>query len=399
MADDNLIEEPEVTTPASEPEPITKTASGLELNERELALCRGEDPDTAHAAEPSEGDDEQAASRDTSGRFTKQGDQATDGTNGNEGKDAADRPISNAPDWADEDIKALASSYGMKDEHLRHFADAKAFLNAAATYDQGQAALSRTATPNSPAVVPAQPNAQTEPPVKSAVAKTQATPDAAAKQASPFERIDRTKFVAAGYGDDEMVLVDQHNALLDYIEKQNTQLSSIMPAIEQMQQQQAREHHQARINAFHESVDVMDEARYGRTVDAKGNYCDLNPIHDNNRRQLYEAELAVKKVIEDSAATRGEQPVIPPRKVMLRRAEMMLYGSDILDAQIKAHEEKISKQSQRRRPAAQRSMRPGSSPTSSVMKVDKEVDPAAEVANNPAVVEAWNRMQEENGHR
>jgi hypothetical protein len=139
-------------------------------------------------------------------------------------------------------------------------------------------------------------------------------------------------------------------------------------AEEQYQQQEAA----AFSNAFHDIVDTLEESRFGRSLDAKGNVVKLPDDASANRVKLLE-EIELQKLRH---LRRGEP--VPALSVLAKRAENNLFFDDIINSTRKKVTTKLSSQSRRRQLTPSRSKVPLSEP-----------DDADDVANSPELRKAW----------
>ena len=127
-------------------------------------------------------------------------------------------------------------------------------------------------------------------------------------------------------------------------------------------------------NSFHDAVDSLDESRFGRSLDAKGNVVKLSDEASANRIKLWE-EIELQKL---RLLRRGEQE--PPVAVLAKRAENNVFLDDILKQTRKKVTTSLAKQSRRRQLTPSRSKAP-------LMDSDDPDDPA----NSPELREAWEK--------
>ena len=361
MAEQVETEVEEVKDPAVEA-PVAKESTVEPLTEREIAIARGEDPDEVESPQ---------AEESTSTEETEQGGQADEGSQAT-GKDAAARPAS----WIDDDILALGAQYGLNAEALAQFPDAKSFTQAAALHDQN---LAKQAAAPAAEQEPPKPTQQEEP-------KKIDTAKAGVDKDGKPQRIDRRAFQEAGYGESELALIDQHNALVDYIEKRDAEIAPALAGIAAWQKQQTAAEQLRQANEFHDVLDSMDETLYGRSV-KDGKPVQLTPEQQENRRKVWETEQGIP---QNSPLRQGS------RAAVLKRMHMSNFGEYEINKKVAEQEKRISDQSKRRRPAASRPMRPiGGGAGKPEAKSDE--DYIMDVVNNPDVVKLYDRFQEENG--
>jgi len=316
-------------------------AEPLVLTEREIAIARGEDPDAAVEG-GKEAELTPEVGQDAAGQPAPEG-----------GKDAAP-PAVNA-EWVDDDVLGLARSYGLDENDVKQFDDAEAFRKATLLFDKKLLAEAG----QKPADVVAAPKAV---PVADTV-----TDDPAA--------IDPQAYIDAGYDEQTVALVKAHKQLADEVVRLRAEAQAA-------QQRTAAEFERDRLLTYHDAVDQLDEKRYGRTLDNAGTIVPLTKEADDNRRKLHDtAQLLATK-----------SPPGTPLSVILKRAEKIAFAEELAAEERRVYQEKVAKQSAKRRPAAGRSK-----PIAAPVSADGDVDEAVDIANRPEIVKAWNRMQEEAG--
>lgn len=338
----------------------------LELNDRELAIARGDDPNDVLSKDVSITDASPDVEEETQEEVTEeQASEAEDSTEADQesSQEEAEGGTDAADTWLDDSMRELGRSYGLSDEELGRFSNADEFRRAALLFDKRLTPEARQQTP----------------PPKTE--ETQETPEEEPDELS----LDPEKYREAGYDDETIAIVkyaadlrSRHDALAQQVEALN-------------------KHHQEQeatrvIAAFHDAVDELDEGRYGRSMDKNGRPRTLTKEHDEARHQLWDAAATMRDYLMRQAQQTGGQ--MPSDKVILQRAEHMAFGEAIAQSQTDRIKKDIQAQSRKRRPVANARPAPKRSQTQSSLG---EHDLAAEYANHPAIVEAWERLTQESG--
>lgn len=359
MADDNELE-----NETTEPEGAAPEGDQFELTDRELAIARGEDPDGLPAESPesaaTDGNEEHSHSE-------PEGEQATEGSTAT-GKEAAAEPNS----WVTDDLAELAEAYSMTREDLAQFSTKDQFLATAKMFDR--AGLSKLTTQQAPA----------EP------GKELAAEEAVKKS----QKLDREAYVKSGYSEQELALVDAFNAEIDRREQLEKQLAEQTKHFDSWKQEREEAERQRSIESFHDAADTMEEWLFGRSLDKNGRVVVLSDDQNKNRAALHNAAHAVRQMFEQAIAG-GQQITMPSERAILQRAKHMVFGSAIAERERADLQKSISDQSKRRRPAGTRPVRPVGGAKKPAAKSPEEM--AVDVANDPDVVSAWEKLQEERG--
>lgn len=350
----------------------------LELTEREKEIAAGGDPDAVTQESATDGAGVEAEGTDApteipDGGEAEAGDGSEDQPEG--GTDAAPEPET----WIDDDAKTLAKSYGLTEDELSTFGSAAEFDRATALFDRKLVAGVRAA----PVAEPAAESAPVIPPV---------TQDAAPS----LKKLDEQAYVKAGYDNDTLELVRNHNAMVE----QNERLAKMVGELDQFRQQQVQQdelvQHRRRLDHFHDVVDQLDAGRYGRSVDDNGRPLPLNKLTNENRKTLWENANLLRDGLALQARRSGQPVEELSMSVLLKRAERLAFGNDLIAEERRKFQEQVSAQSKRRRPAAGRSR-----PMAPVKPAEGGgvADPAAEIASNPEIIKMWDRFQDESGTR
>jgi hypothetical protein len=173
---------------------------------------------------------------------------------------------------------------------------------------------------------------------------------------------------------------DEHVVkLVERVQAQDKVAKDTQAFIENYKAEQEQLAYQRHIETFHSLADQLDKDRYGSTQDGSA------MSKDDARRQLYEAAETLKAGLE----ARGQK--VPAYADLLRRAEHVAFGPDLLKQKQQQVMREVAEQSKRRRPVA------GSRPTKAQTKAKVDSDPIQAILNDPKVVAFWNKAQDDNG--
>jgi hypothetical protein len=347
--------------------------STLELSEREIAIARGEDPDT-------QVDQTSPADTEVSTEATGEAEAATDSgdTGGTEAADKsseaglrAEEPAKDGEQggkeaatgssWLDSETRTLGQSYGLSDDELKGFTSAEEFRRFTSFYDKQLAAGKLAKPQDSQAAAQEKPSEQ---------------PEAKAETVE----LDVEAYRKAGYDDDTIRLVQYAKGLKEKVD-------AFEPQINEMRQHFVQQQQQQQIQVFHDAVDQLDEKLFGRSIDKSGRFTQLPREADENRRKLFGA----MQTLSSGMLAQGQE--LPPVSVLLKRAEQFAFAEEVESRAKRKVQEQLTAQSKRRRPApASRAARPTA--TKKQPGVGGQV---SEIVDNPEIVKLWNQMQEENG--
>lgn len=371
----------------------------FELTQREIAIAQGDDPDdfgagvyddvepgtaeeTTETTEETVDEPEETAVEESDADDSDQpGDEADPDSDDDDGSDVDDEPA----DWVSDDLRELGASYGLTPEKMRSgFRDAGHFLQQARDYDRGQAEKRRQSAGRSSEV-------------QSGAGKSGT--DTSAEPADKTNEIplDPEWYREQGYDDATLALVARLKA-------QQDALDQINPFLQGMQQRQEQEFIQREEQEYHDALDRMSADRYGRVKDESGNVVQLPEFSLENRRRVYQEAKQFEQAIIDRARAEGRAPQLPSKDVLLRRAELFLFGDQIeRELTEKVAREKDAEQEQRLKDAAAQAKRrrPVAGTTKPKRKAKteplSEVDEIARIANSPELVKFWKEAQDENG--
>lgn len=352
-------------------EPVVSTKETLEpLTEREIAIARGDNPD---AVVPS-GKEPDAKDGDIGKDGTDEGDDVADdgagGTDAGESSPSEGLVAEGGTDasWVTPEHLEMAASYGLNEDDLADFKTEADFRRVGRLYDRGLL--------GSAASRPRQGQPQ---PGKQATE----TPDG--QPASTLQLPSEAELREAGYDEEYIKIVESHRSL------QNELLSVKTYMAEQRRASAVREHTQ-RLERFHDAVDELDVERFGRTVNDNGEVVPLDEQHNTARERLYNAADSMLREIVGRARQANVQPRVPPLGVLLRRAEQVVFAKEIREREKTEYQRRVAEQSKRRRPA------PGSARRlDPKLATHDKVDEVSAIANHPAIVDWWNKTQDEIG--
>lgn len=380
----------------------------IELTERELAIARGDNPDevsakvddaavgandalsSSEATAANKGSDGADGSTEAAGSVTdgatsgQPGKEATPTGEGGGGTEASgSSSFSNKPaSWLKSEHRELAASYGIPDAELNQFASEAEFQRAARIITRQFATAGQPKQPETPVAPPATPTGEKP-----------ATQTAAQRK---LERLNLEKLKAEGYDQSALDLFAKQNDVIEYAEQQEQYLQQMRQEFTQFQQQAAQVEHSRRIDSFHDVVDSLNDNLFGKSAGPDGQAVQLPEREDKNRERLWKACNVIVSGIQKTAQERGEQPQIPPPRVLVQQAIDYAFAEDIrADARRKVQQD-IAEQSKRRRPvAASRAPNGTHAKTKEEPKTQNEM--AKEVAERPDIVSWWNKTQQANG--
>lgn len=304
----------------------------LELTDREKAIAHGEDPDAVGAEDAEE-----------------EGDEA-DGTEAEVKDDAASGGGKEAPgsDWIDDDVKELAESYGIDEESLGSFADAADFKRFAAIYEKQLAATPEKADDKGGKKVADPPPAKEE------------------EVVADEDGLDPKWFEDNGYDEQTVKIV-----------KAVTRMQGMAARIEQLEQQLAEEGTRREREAFDREIGTLGD-RYGAGDK-------LTKAQKEARSKLADAV----EVVSQTLAKRGEKA---SRAVVLKRAELVAFGDEILAEEREKQKEALS-QSVKKQSAKRRSVGRNTKPPARRERPG-EANSAKAIANLPELVAAFEAAEE-----
>ena len=310
----------------------------VELTEREKIIASGGDPDEPqYESESPEVDEAETASE----------------------------PVSSSSEdsWITDEIRNVAASYGMGDEHLGNLGSELAFRQAAQVIDGTFANAAQN-----PGFAE-QPNDE---PAADPAADPTDSPD---PLSDDFDQKIAT-LREAGYEDDVLDILKSEHSSSEYLKNELAQI-------------QVRHEEEAMANHaidFHDLVDKMDPELFGISF-KDGDFQDLTQDQDDNRRKLWTGMDTIAAGIYQTAARDGVQPQVPEDNVLAERAKMMLFSGQVQSQERKKISRQVQQQSKRRRPV-------GSASRNEPVAANPDQQ-SAEIANHPKLVEFWNKAQQE----
>ena len=259
--------------------------------------------------------------------------------------------------WVDDTARELAASYGLKDEDLARYGSADDFYRAAANFDRG-------------------------------FTKPQPKADEKKSDTKAETDFDPQRLIDGEYDEEIVAMAKQVQAMEARLKESESRFQSI----EQSRQEAGR---QQLVHEFHDEVDKLDPTLFGVSVDDKGEPVDLDPVRDANRRRLWNAMDQIAAGIVSHSISAGEQPALPPPRVLVRRALNMEFGDDLRRVESAKRTEAIRKQSTRRRPAGTK--RTVGSPTPDSADPLTAEDRVQQIMANPKLAQKIREIKEAQG--
>lgn len=313
---------------------LNKDVAGVEeLSEREIAIAQGMDPDLT-PTEPAQEPEEEEAGTAEVGQDAEVADEQPDG----------DKEVAT---WYGDDDLELAGTYGLSADDLEVFASKDEFAKVTRLLDKAQTWKQAK-----------EPDPEPE---------TSAENLTNSEEQDDFA-LDPDKYVEAGYDDETVNLVR-------YTKRLHDELSEVRSRLAAQEKEQQERQERDFIDAFHNTVDSMDEELFGRSAK-------MTDSANENRKKLFETAVEIHSTL----AAQGRAPSLP---VLLRRAEAVAFGEQILERERKNLKAELAEQSRRRRRVAG-ATRPRGAPAPAAKGDD-------DIVNHPEIVAAWERMQEEAG--
>jgi hypothetical protein len=308
-------------------------ANKIELTEREILLAQGDDPDSG--LEPVEKEDAQQVESEADA-----------------GPGEADPPAEEKS-WITDADREKAKAYGLSDEDLGLLETREEFGRFVKLSD---AAASRKPDPT--ADDPADEDEE----------------EAGDKPLTKDGRINVQYYKDNDYDDGTVAAMEAMRKAQDDAAESKSYLSAIR------EQQEAAEYAR-HINEFHDAADELRPDHYGDSNAGK-----LSAEFAQRRTELYEATRQVAQFIAYQQQEQGKPISVPPLKELVKRAEALAFGGNLPKGQ--------SKPAATARTQGNR-VRPVGSSAGAVGKPQKAAsgDPA-DIANDPDVIEAWNRAQD-----
>jgi hypothetical protein len=351
---------------ASESEPVT-------LTDQERAIIEAWPKQPSEIAEDTTGNrDGAGADKDDAASSTPVDDESAaesvgqpvkdDGAIGtpDSGKDAAEPAV---PAWVKDEHRELAKSYGLSDDDLRDFGTEAEFNRAGRLIDK-QFAAQLAPPPQLP-----------EPP------PLQKQPAQATDKMSVKPELDPDKFKAAGY-DDEVLNV------VKFAKEREAELQRLQQELEATHVAAQEAEFRRTYETLEATYDSMESGRFGRRSNKDGSQRELTRAERESRDKVNQAANMLAAGIIQT----GKQ--LPPLGILLKRAEAFTFADEIRAEERRKVQTAITDQSKRRRPVA------GQRPVRSAVPAGKPVtinEQAKNLANDPAIVKAWDDAMQASG--
>lgn len=305
----------------------------MELTEREVAIATGDNPDSVGVEEEAtEEAIEDATEEADDTEVVEEEDGAAEVEEGTEAPDT--------DSWVNDDIKALAETYGIGEDGLGTFGSASEFRKFASLMDKYSSGK------------PKEEAAQVEVPIAD-------------------DDLDPKKFADEGYDDNTVKIVDT-------LVKSKATVSQLVERISKLEGMLEESSRQQETALLHRAIDDIG-GRFG----SGGNLSD-------EQRAAREKLLESAEIVKQSLEKRGDKVV--NASVLLRRAELLAFGDEIIaEETAKAKEafaDKVKKQSAKRRPVGRNTKPPA---RQSLGEAD---NPVKAIANSPELVEFWKNIED-----
>jgi hypothetical protein len=348
-------------------------SESVELTEREIALAQGLDPDTV-------GSEASTENRDGAGEVTDDAASSTPADQDESTAESVGQPVKDdgaigtpdggteaaepaVPAWIKDEHRELAKSYGITADDLQDFGSEQEFRRVGRMIDKQFAAQA------APVETPA--------PQQAVQPKAPATDNVSVTRPD----LDPDKFKAAGY-DDEVLNV------VKFAKEREAEFAKLQERLESQERANQEAEYRRTYETLEATYDSMDGRRYGRRANKDGSQRELSRGERESRDRVNQAANTLAAGIIHT----GKQ--LPPIGILLQRAEALTFAEDIRAEERRKVQAAITDQSKRRRPVA------GQRPVKAAARSGKPTtmnEYAAEVANSPAVVKAWNDAQEAAG--
>lgn len=358
----------------------------LELTDREKAIAAGDEvPEEDTVVEENTPDTEDSPPEDPENKDEHDAGAGADA--GSEHEEPADEEVGepeagkDADDasWIDDDARELAASYGLDEEDLQRFGSAEQFEAAAVLFDKQLSKKPDTKIPDAD-------EGGKEADGKAAKDGGQ---EADLSKVSDDEILDVEKFKEAGYGPDEIKLIESHNRMVEDRKALRAELDDVKSFVEEQRKAVQEQSQAAVINDFHDAVDTLDKGTFGRSLDDGGAEVDLSKGHTKNRERLFGAVETIVRGIVAKAEDRGKEPNLPSMKVLVKRAAALEFGDEIRNRNVRT-------QSSRRRAAGTRRA-PKEVPDKKQETGDSKADETERLLSNPELIAEYDRLTQENG--
>lgn len=311
-----------------------KQDSAMELTDREKAIASGRNPDKVED-EAEEGTEEEAEDKDV---------EDTEAAASDEGKEA------HVPDWADDTVKELAESYGIDEEGLASFESKSDFDRFTLIYEK---------TAGKPE--PKAEKAKDEKPAEKEEAEEPPTVD----------DIDPQSFIDEGYDEKTVEVVKA-------VAAGNKVVKGLLERIEQLE------------SRLVEGDRRREQEALSREIDEIGGRFGTGDKLTSSQRKAREKLLEAAEVVKLNLEKRGEKA---STAVVLRRAELVAFGDEILAEERARQKEEVS-QRVKRQSAKRRSVGRNTKPPARRERLGEAADPVKAIANSPELVEFWNSAQD-----
>lgn len=305
--------------------------TAMELTKREKAMAQGRAPDES----PAEAEEDVEAEADDT---EVEGKDAAASTSASEEEVDGEESGDSESAWIDDSVKELAESYGIDEESLGSFESEKDFRRFAGILEK---------TIGKAEEKPAEPK-----------------PAASAEEQAVAGALDVSEFESDGYDENTLKIVKS--------------VSALQGVVKDLQQRLADGDKQRTTDALHREIDTLG-GRFGKSDS-------LTSVQRKSRDVLIDAIEIVKQNLE-------KRGVKASSAVVLRRAELVAFGDEVL-AEEKAKQKEALSESVKKQSAKRRSVGRNTKPPTRRERPGEARDPAKAIANDPALIEFWNNAQD-----
>lgn len=324
----------------------------IQLTDREIAIAEGRDPDAPEEIESPVADVEDES-------FDQPADEVAE---------QVAPPAEPAAPWYSDSDRQYAEGHGLSEWHLQQFNSREDFRRAASLLDA--TAASRQSAPA---------KAAPEPPAAAEPVEEEYIDEPVVNGKINVEWYRRND-----YDDGTVKAMEAQRAWQDKIEASFAEQETRA----QEQQRLAEEaESQRQINAFHEAADALRPDFYGRSIDDHGNVNRLTPEQEKRREVLFDEVYWLSQRIAYEQQRSTGRVAIPSWSTLIKQAEPRAFGEEL---NRKTREQQLADakaQARTIRPAAG-SVGAGTARRTSTTPKTENV---AEIAQDPDVIEAWNR--------
>ncbi len=248
--------------------------------------------------------------------------------------------------WINQDMIALAESYGISEDRLRRFSSREDFDNVASFLDD-QLRGAPKQDDSKRKVDPLSPPEQPDPAATEASKEAPSLQGAQKAKTEEVEQFDIEALRKEGYDENSLKLfekVNEERRARAELEKKFEQVNQYVSAQQEAQQAEMRRAQQAQMYEFHSQVDKLSESRFGRAIDDHGRFSQITAEQRDNRARLGASLMTIANNIQESGRP------MPPWNVLLQRAEAFEFSKELVAEEAQKIKDGLRQQSAMRRP-------------------------------------------------